>query len=370
MNHIFPQFSLARNTFELFPFYEIESLETQDNYFAVKKLGNNYVGCISYENSTCKNFHDFNPNSFGYEHDNRPGPYPYYYNLENFDNFLEVEVNIQEHINLETEIEFLKRRIARLEHTGVQGPKGEPGQRGQKGDRGFDGAPGPQGNKGNTGSSGAHGSKGNQGEKGNQCTNGVTPSINQVVTEFSSKRAHLYPLAAAIMEEDQRNPMGFSERIAYFFGERVKREDSLKALVKGVQGPPGQKGEPGRNGEPGLKGEQGSKGNKGERGFPGPEGSVGSTGARGPKGEPGHLGPKGDKGESGSQGQPGSQGSKGEKGDASSATELVTSKKAELGEAVLNANGINGENLATQIAGKINLNSQELVNKIDVAKLT
>ncbi|MFP3022091.1 MAG: hypothetical protein ACEY3K_03850 [Wolbachia sp.] len=49
---------------------------------------------------------------------------------------------------------------------------------------------------------------------------------------------------------------------------------------------------------------------------------------------------------------------------------MVTNKKAELGEAVLNANGIKGENLATQIAGKINLNSQELVNKIDVAKLT
>ncbi|WP_353279478.1 collagen-like protein [Wolbachia endosymbiont (group B) of Xanthorhoe designata] len=446
LNHIFPQFSLARNTFELFPFYEIESLETQDNYFAVKKLGNNYVGCISYENSTCKNFHDFNPNSFGYERDNRPGPYPYYYNLENFDNFLEVDVNIQEHTNLETEIELLKRRIERLEHTGVQGPKGEPGVRGVKGDMGYYGLTGPQGDKGDTGSSGAHGSKGDQGpkgEKGNQGTNGITPSINQVVTEFSSNRTHLNPLAVAIMEKDQLNSMGFSERIAHFFGERVKREDSLKALVKGVQGPPGQKGESGRNGEPGLKGEQGSKGNKGDRGFLGPEGSKGDTGSKGDKGEPGapgskgdiglpgpqgiqgppglrgnkgdqgspgiqgqkgdigpkgvdgtmgikgdmgekgeigikgkpgHLGQRGNKGESGSQGQPGSQGSKGEKGDASSAieiaTELVTSKKAELGAAVLNANGIKGENLATQIAGKINLNSQELVNKIDVAKLT
>ncbi|MFT4313825.1 MAG: collagen-like protein [Wolbachia pipientis] len=344
LNDIISAFTRISNTFELFPFHEMESLKAQDTYFAVKKLGNNYVGCISYENSTCKNFYNFNPNSFGYEHDNRPGPYPYYYNLENFDNFLEVDVNIQEHINLETEIELLKRRIERLEHTGVQGPKGEPGERGQKGDRGFDGAPGPQGNKGDTGSSGAHGSKGDQGPKGEKGTNGITPSINQVVTEFSSNRVHLYPLAATIMEEDQLNSMGFSERIAHFFGERVKREDSLKALVKGVQGPPGQKGEPGRNGESGLKGEQGSKGNKGDRGLPGSQGDKGNTG------------------------------SKGEKGDASSAIEiaieLVTSKKAELGEAVLNANGIKGENLATQIAGKINLNSQELVNKIDVAKLT
>nr|WP_265025136.1 collagen-like protein [Wolbachia endosymbiont (group B) of Pammene fasciana] len=254
LNDILSAFTRISNTFQLFPFHEMESLKAQDTYFAVKKLGNSYVGCISYENSTCKNFYNFNPNSFGYEHDNRPGPYPYYYNLENFDNFLEVDVNIQEHINLETEIELLKRRIDRLERTGVQGPKGEPGERGQKGDRGFDGAPGPQGNKGDTGSSGAHGSKGDQGpkgEKGNQGTNGITPSISQVVTEFSSNRAHLYPLAAAIMEEDQSNSMGFSERIAHLFGERVKREDSLKALVKGVQGPPGQKGEPGRNGQRG-----------------------------------------------------------------------------------------------------------------------
>lgn len=220
LNNVVPEFDRRDNNFKLFPFHEIESLKAQDTYFAVKKLGNSYIGCISYENSTCKNFYNFNPNSFGYEHDNRPGSYPYYYNLENFDNFLEVDVNIQEHINLETEIELLKRRIERLERTGVQGPKGEPGERGQKGDRGFDGAPGPQGNKGDTGSSGAHGSKGDQGpkgEKGNQGTNGITPSINQVVTEFSSNRAHLYPLAAAIMEEDQRNSMGFSERIAHFW---------------------------------------------------------------------------------------------------------------------------------------------------------
>ncbi|MFP3028110.1 MAG: collagen-like protein [Wolbachia sp.] len=144
LNDINSAFTRISNTFELFPFHEMESLKAQDTYFAVKKLGNNYVGCISYENSTCKNFYNFNPNSFGYEHDNRPGPYPYYYNLENFDNFLEVDVNIQEHINLETEIKLLKRKIERLERTGVQGPKGEPGERGQKGDRGFDGAPGPQ----------------------------------------------------------------------------------------------------------------------------------------------------------------------------------------------------------------------------------
>ncbi|WP_353276670.1 hypothetical protein [Wolbachia endosymbiont (group B) of Villa cingulata] len=78
LNDILSAFTRISNTFELFPFHEMESLKAQDTYFAVKKLGNSYVGCISYENSTCKNFYNFNPNSFGYEHDNRPGPYPYF----------------------------------------------------------------------------------------------------------------------------------------------------------------------------------------------------------------------------------------------------------------------------------------------------
>ncbi|WP_241653926.1 hypothetical protein [Wolbachia endosymbiont of Nilaparvata lugens] len=52
------------------------------------------------------------------------------------------------------------------------------------------------------------------------------------------------------------------------------------------------------------------------------------------------------------------------------ATELVTSKKAELVEAVLNTKGIIGKNLATQIADKINIHSQEFVNKIDAVKFT
>ncbi|WP_241653853.1 collagen-like protein [Wolbachia endosymbiont of Nilaparvata lugens] len=225
LNDILSAFTRISNTFELFPFHEMESLKAQDTYFAVKKLGNSYVGCISYENSTCKNFYNFNPNSFGYEHDNRPGPYPYYYNLENFDNFLEVDVNIQEHINLETEIELLKHRIERLERTGVQGPKGEPGERGQKGDRGFDGAPGPQGRPGAVGV-GHIGKKGRDGEKGETGAQGMPGSKGD----------------------------------------------------KGIQGPPGQKG------EPGLKGNQGSKGDKGDRGFPSPKGSKGDTGSSGAHG--------------------------------------------------------------------------------------
>ncbi|MDR0773095.1 MAG: ankyrin repeat domain-containing protein [Wolbachia pipientis] len=45
-------------------------------------------------------------------------------------------------------------------------------------------------------------------------------------------------------------------------------------------------------------------------------------------------------------------------------------KKGELGKAVLDAKDSRGENLATQVAGKVNLNSQEFVNKVDAAKFT
>lgn len=77
LNNVVPIFDYRSNNFKIFPFHEIESLKAQDSYFTVKKLGNNYVGCISHENSTCKNFYYLNPDSFGYDHDNTPGPYPY-----------------------------------------------------------------------------------------------------------------------------------------------------------------------------------------------------------------------------------------------------------------------------------------------------
>ncbi|MFP3022995.1 MAG: collagen-like protein [Wolbachia sp.] len=113
---------------------------------------------------------------------------------------------------------------------------------------------------------------------------------------------------------------------------------------------------------PGVKGESGILGQKGEIGAPGMPGLDGKPAAFGDKGD---IGPKG---------ADGLQGIKGEKGNTPNAreiaTELVTSKKAELGEAVLNAKDIRDENLATQVAGKISFNTKEFVNKIDATKLT
>ncbi|WP_241653854.1 collagen-like protein [Wolbachia endosymbiont of Nilaparvata lugens] len=240
---------------------------------------------------------------------------------------------------------------------------------------------------------GAHGSKGDKGpigpkgEKGNQGTNGVTPSINQVVSTFSSNRTHLYPLAAAIMEEDQRNPKGLSERVAHFFGERVKREDSLKELVKGVQGPPGQKGEPGRNGERGLKGDRGFPGPKGSKGDTGSKGDKGEPGAQGPKGEPGtgglkgDIGPKGldgamgikgdmgEKGKIGSKGDKGDTGSKGDKGRDASPEEIAQKliNNGTIANQVLEYRDQDGDLvLEKQVAGRI-ISNQDIQTGIAIA---
>ncbi|WP_177429433.1 collagen-like protein [Wolbachia endosymbiont of Laodelphax striatellus] len=130
----------------------------------------------------------------------------------------------------------------------------------------------------------------------------------------------------------------------------VKSLNNRIALVPGLKGEPGESG---MRGLPGLKGERGIMGHPGEIGEPGP---IGSPGLDGIPGKPGTPGQKGDKGDT-----PNAQ---------EIATELVTSKKAELVEAVLNTKGIIGKNLATQIADKINIHSQEFVNKIDAVKFT
>ncbi|WP_108784365.1 collagen-like protein [Wolbachia endosymbiont of Bemisia tabaci] len=160
----------------------------------------------------------------------------------------------------------------------------------------------------------------------------------------------------------------------------VKSLNNSIALVPGLKGEPGERGMRGLPGSYGQKGEPGElvwdsrPGEKGERGFPGPKGEHGIMGYPGNKGEPGPIGSPGIPGLDGIPGKPGTPGQKGNKGDTPNAqeiaTELVTSKKAELVEAVLNTKGIIGKNLATQIADKINIHSQEFVNKIDVAKLT
>lgn len=84
----------------------------------------------------------------------------------------------------------------------------------------------------------------------------------------------------------------------------------------------------------------------------------------------GPIGPQGPKGDKGDKGLTGSQGLAGQNAEPCEvAKELVTAKAAKLGTAVLDATGIGG-NLATQVAGKVNLNSQDFVDKVDATKLT
>ncbi len=66
----------------------------------MEKPGNNYVGCISSENGECKNFYDLKLNFVKYNSGNNSSLYHYYYNLENFGNFLEVDVKLRELIGL------------------------------------------------------------------------------------------------------------------------------------------------------------------------------------------------------------------------------------------------------------------------------
>ena len=351
LNNIVPAFVRISNTFLLFPFHG--TLEDQDSYFAIRKLGNNYVGCISYENSTCKNFYNFNPDSFGYEHDNRPGPYPYYYNLENFDNFLEVDVNTKEYIDLEVKIDALKRKIERLERAGVQGPKGEPGERGMRGlpgmrgefgpvgppgssgsqgQKGEQGHLGPKGNKGESGSQGKPGLKGDKGQEGGfYAVSGLTgkpgPKGNQGHPGLKgnpgekgergysgSKGDKGVPGLSIIGEKGDHGEMGLRGFKGDVGPSGLKGQSGAKG-DKGDSGSQGSKGERGWKGEPGSKGLQGLKGDSGMKGETGPQGVDGVPGIPGLKGDKGNIGPEGNKGELGVDGMPGVHGPKGEKGN-------------------------------------------------------
>lgn len=105
LNNVVPIFDRRSDDFKLSPFHEIKRLNVKNSYFATEKLGSNYVGCISDENGECKNFYSLNPNSFGYKYDHNLDLYPYYYNLENFGNFLEVDVvNTREFEDLKAEV--------------------------------------------------------------------------------------------------------------------------------------------------------------------------------------------------------------------------------------------------------------------------
>ncbi|KLT22217.1 collagen triple helix repeat protein [Wolbachia endosymbiont of Armadillidium vulgare str. wVulC] len=350
LNNVIPIFNRKDNNFKLSSFHKTKSLKAQDSYFTAKKLGNNYVGCISDEDGECKGFYDLHPGYFGYEHDNSPdsytdyyydlnlgysgdeydnsrGPYPYYYNLENFDNFLEVDVNTKEYIDLEERIKALESDIKRLEHAGVQGPPG------QKGEEGLLGIPGLPGKAGLDGSKGERGEKGLPGITGNRGVVGPTGLPGQ---------------------KGEKGLFG----VPGIPGQKGEPGMSGEASFDGSKGEPGERGERGFPGPPGYKGEQGfsgSPGQKGGRGLPGTPGKdgimgyLGERGQPGPQGQSGAKGDRGNEGPKGSSGAKGPEGKKGEKGYTPStteiATELVTSKKAELGKAVLEAKDDQGKKI-------------------------
>ncbi|WP_353284563.1 hypothetical protein [Wolbachia endosymbiont (group A) of Lasioglossum fulvicorne] len=68
LNNVVPIFDRRDDNFKLFPFHEIERLNVKNSYFATEKLGSNYVGCISDENSECKNFYGLKPDFVGYNY--------------------------------------------------------------------------------------------------------------------------------------------------------------------------------------------------------------------------------------------------------------------------------------------------------------
>ncbi|MGL9717995.1 MAG: hypothetical protein ACR5K9_04845 [Wolbachia sp.] len=89
---------------------------------------------------------------------------------------------------------------------------------------------------------------------------------------------------------------------------------------------------------------------------------------KGPQGERGPQGPQGRNGSQGPQGKPGKDGESPTPDVV--AQELVTNKADELGRAVLNATDSSEQNLATQVASKVNLNPQDFVDKVNAEKLT
>ncbi len=350
LNNVVPIFDHRSNNFKIFPFHEIESLKAQDSYFATEKLGDNYVGCISYENGECKNFYPLNPNSFRDKYDHNLVLYPYYYNLENFGNFLEVDMKVGELIDLETEIELLKRRIEKLEHTGIQGPsgqkgepgvsnipgpKGDPGSQGQKGERGWEGKvgqpghPGPQGYKGFKGEEGPKGDKGDidfidwegpqglpgiKGERGEPGSDAKPKDVADILLSSEEKRFGQVLFNTSITGLKGKT---LGEFIIQDMPKKIAEDENFKKGIrgeKGDQGQAGKDGSPGIDGLPGAKGDKGPQGLKGGKGSPGQAGRDGTPGPKGADGAPGPVGLKGDQGPRGFNGTQGLQGKKGEQG--------------------------------------------------------
>ncbi|WP_353277199.1 hypothetical protein [Wolbachia endosymbiont (group B) of Villa cingulata] len=334
LNSVATTFDVVNGNLKFFPTFETEML--REVYFTTEKLGNNYVGCISDKNDKCKNFYDFKPEFEGYNCDNNSGLYPYYYNLENFDNFLEANVTkVKEFMNLEQKIKTLKKDFESLRDSltqvvgspglpgwpGPRGPQGEKGERGYLGSKGEPGKPGlrgekgdvglglqgprgeqgpaglqgklgPKGKKGDPGSQGKKGKEGETGPKGNQGETGL------VGTKGDIGRKGDVGLPGKKGETGNRGPVGTK-------GDKGDQ---------GIQGLQGLKGE---RGVDGLQGETGPKGNQGETGLVGTKGDIGrkgDVGLPGEKGETGNRGPVGTKGDKGDQGIQGLQGLKGERG--------------------------------------------------------
>ncbi|WP_265027059.1 collagen-like domain-containing protein [Wolbachia endosymbiont (group A) of Bombylius major] len=391
LNNVVPIFDRRSDDFKLFPFHGIKRLNVKNSYFATEKLGNNYVGCISDENSECKNFYGLKPDFVGYNYSHNLDLYPYYYNLENFGNFLEVDMKVGELIDLEERVKRLEDVIEDLQREekipgpkgekgepgpkgpiGSEGKKGEPGKAGKdgtpgpkgadgapglvgpKGDRSFPGLIGPpglqgkkgeqgstgeKGNKGDTGAPGIDGLKGTTGEKGDKGNtgpkgaDGESPTIDRVADKVVKSDTFIQKvLLKRMIDEGDLTYTG--KTLADKVKEKLKQDLQFTGDIKGEPGSAGPRGEKGEIGFPGVRGLQGQKGDLGPQGFNGTQGEKGDQGYEGPPGEKGAQGIQGPKGVNGTQGLPGEkslQGIKGSTGPQGLRGVLVPGPKGESG---------------------------------------
>ncbi|WP_353270200.1 hypothetical protein [Wolbachia endosymbiont (group A) of Myopa testacea] len=298
LDNVVPIFDWRSDDFKLFPFHEIKRLNVKNSYFATEKLGSNYVGCISDKNGECKNFYSLNPNSFGYKYDHNLALYPYYYNLENFGNFLEVDVvNTREFEDLKAEVQYLKEQIEQLRHREqVEGMPRLPGYPGQKGEPGRDAKP---------------------------------EDVEAIL--LSSEKIKKFANVLFYTPITELKGKTLSNYVTQDLPKRIVENKDFRKSIKGKKGDQGLRGEVGSPGPVGPKGKLGSpgpigdKGWTGQKGEPGPRGLDGLPGIPGEKGQKGEFyavsgltgkpGPKGDQGWTGQKGEPGLQGYPGPKGD-------------------------------------------------------
>ncbi len=236
------------------------------------------------ENGECKNFYSLNPNSFGYKYDHNLALYPYYYNLENFGNFLEVDVvNTREFEDLKAEVQYLKEQIEQLRHREqVEGMPRLPGYPGQKGEPGRDAKP---------------------------------EDVEAIL--LSSEKIKKFANVLFYTPITELKGKTLSNYVTQDLPKRIVENKDFRKSIKGKKGNQGLRGEVGSPGPVGPKGELGSPGPRGDKGWTGQKGEPGSPGRKGEqgplglRGEQGWTGPKGDKGD---YGLPGLKGERGEIG--------------------------------------------------------